>query len=136
MQVRMRVPAFWISVSSSLKSMKSVSTTMSAPLRMSTAGWLPESGVFPTVHTPTSPDVADEEYGSRRFITRAPNRCPAVRKASTYSARSSPCESTIRLSPSRSWQRRSIRSHRSTNIDWLNDCDPIGPSLRPDRYSL
>ena len=60
MQVRIRVPACWISVSSSLKSMKSVSTTMSAPLRISTAGWFSLSGVFPTVQTPTSPAVADD----------------------------------------------------------------------------
>ena len=75
MQVRIRVPACWISVSSSLKSMNSVSTTMSAPLRMSTAGRFPESGVLPTVQTPTSPDVADDEYGRRRFIAFAPSRC-------------------------------------------------------------
>ena len=127
MQVRIRVPACWISVSSSLKSMNSVSTTMSAPLRMSTAGWLPESGVLPTVQTPTSPDVADDEYGRRRFIAFAPSRCAAVRNASTYSARSSPCERTMKLSSSRSLQSRSIRSQRSVNIDWLNDDDPIGP---------
>ena len=61
MQVRIRVPARWISVSSSLKRRNSVSTTMSALFRISTAGWLSASGVFPTVHTPTSPAVADEE---------------------------------------------------------------------------
>src|SRR5215831_10739985 len=59
----------------------------------------------------------------------APSRAPAVRKASTYSARSSPCESTIRLSPSCSLQSRSIRSQRSVNIDWLNACDPIARLL-------
>ena len=136
MQVRIRVPACWISVSSSLKSMKSVSTTMSASLSTSTAGWWPLSGVLPTVHTPTSPDVADDEYGSRRFITLAPSRWPAVRNASTYSARSSPCESTMKLSPSRSLQSRSIRSQRSVNIDWLNDCDPIESFLGSGRYSV
>ena len=71
MQVRIRVPACWISVSSSLKSMNSVSTTMSASFRTSTAGWWPESGVLPTVQTPTSPPLADDEYGSRRFIDLA-----------------------------------------------------------------
>ena len=28
----------------------------------------------PTVQTPTSPEVADDEYGRRRFITLAPSR--------------------------------------------------------------
>ena len=76
--------------------MNSVSTTMSAPFRTSTAERWPESGVLPTVQTPTSPPLADDEYGSRRFIGLAPSRCAAVMNASTYSARSSPCESTTK----------------------------------------
>ena len=129
MQVRMRVPACWISVSSSEKSMNSVSTTMSACFRVSIAERCPESGVLPTVQTPTSPPLADDEYGRRRFIGRAPSRCAAVMNASTYSARSSPCDSTTNVSSARSLQSRSIRSQRSVNIDWLNDCEPI-PDLR------
>ena len=118
MQVRIRVPACWISVSSSLEEHEErLHHHVRVLEHVDRRAGGRDSGVLPTVHTPTSPDVADDEYGSRRFITLAPSRCPAVRNASTYSARSSPCESTTKLSPSRSLQSRSIRSQRSVNID-------------------
>ena len=79
----MRVPALWISVSSAEKRRNSVSTTMSAAFSTSTAARLPLSGVLPTVQTPTSPSLADDEYGSRRFIVEAPSRWAAAMNAST-----------------------------------------------------
>ena len=66
--------------------------------------------------------VSAENPGGASASTgsRPSSAVPASAKASTYSARSSPCERTIRLSPSRSLQSRSIRSQRSVNMDWLN----------------
>src|SRR6266850_447783 len=40
----------------------------------------------------------------------------------------------MRLSPSRSLQSRSMRSHRSVNIDWLNDEPPM--VLPSDRFAI
>ena len=56
---------------------------MSAAFSTSTAARLPLSGVLPTVQTPTSPSLADDEYGSRRFIAEAPSRWAAAMNAST-----------------------------------------------------
>jgi hypothetical protein len=61
MHVRIRVPARWISVSSSEKRRNRVSTTMSAAFRTSTAGRFPFRGVLPTVQTPTSPALPDDD---------------------------------------------------------------------------
>src|SRR5205823_5413564 len=104
----------------------------SAPLRISSAARFPASGVAPTVQTPTSPPVADDAYGSRRFIGFAPSRCAAIMNASTYSARSSPCERTMSVSPSATAQSSSSRAHSAGGLEGLGARDAPDGS-RADR---
>ncbi len=92
---------------------------------------------MPTVQTPTSPDVADDEYGSRRFIDlRAEPLAGGQERVDVLGALVALREHDEALALARACRAGASRSQRSVNIDWLNDDDPIESFLGSGRYSV